>query len=127
MKRSLVVALLVLIFAFPAFAKPHNDKSPDKCSDLWIAVNDTLGNADNYSILGSDPVRMRVSFVVVGGLFPATNVIYLTPKEKKCELNVNMGFTGNDDEFALRSRVHRSLKKLQEAKPPISAKSEGNM
>jgi hypothetical protein len=38
-----------------------------------------------------------------------------------------MGFTGNDDESALRGRVNRALAKMKTAKQSISAKPAGNL
>jgi hypothetical protein len=38
-----------------------------------------------------------------------------------------MGFTGNDDESALRGRVNRALNKLKAAKPSAPAKPAGNI
>lgn len=127
MTRSMVVTLLVLIFAFPAFAKSNSGKQPISCSDLWIAVSETLGNRGNYTVVASDPDRMRASFIVVGGLYSATNLVFLNPGKKNCELNVRMGFTGNDDESAFRGRVGRSLKKQRAANPPAPAKPEGTL
>jgi hypothetical protein len=122
MARSLVFILL-LFLAAPAFAKPY----PAPCSDLWSAVTDTLGNAGNYKIVATDTEEMKASFIVVGALYPGVNALFLKPKGNGCELQIKMGFTGNDDESALRGRVNHALTKLRAAKPSAPAKPAGNI
>jgi hypothetical protein len=120
MARSLVFILL-LVLTTPAFAKPY----PPPCSDLWSAVTDTLGNAGNYKILATDNEQMKASFIVVGALFPGIHAAFVKPRANGCELEVKMGFTGNDDESALRGRVNRALAKRRAAKPSPPASSTG--
>jgi len=122
MARSLVFILLLVLSA-PAFAKPY----PVPCSDLWSAVTDTLGNAGNYKIVASDTEEMKASFIVVGALYPGINALFLKPQGNGCELQIKMGFTGNDDESALRGRVNRAINKLKAAKPSAPAKPAGNI
>ena len=120
MSRLWFLSLLFLLAA-PALAKPD----PLSCGDLWSAVMETLGNKGNYIILASDSERMRASFLVVGSLFPAVNVLSLKAKDQGCDLLVRMGFTGNDDEFALRRRVRRAVSKRKQAKPAPLASAAG--
>lgn len=80
-------------------------------------MTDTLGNDRNYKILASDSDHMKASFVVVGSLVPGTHAAFVKPRPNGCVLEVNMHFTGNDDEFALRVRVDRALAKRRTAKP----------
>jgi hypothetical protein len=120
MSRLSLLSLL-LVLATPAFAKPH----PLPCSDLWSAVTDTLGNQANYSIIATEDEQMKASFIVVGSLYPGRGVVSLKPKKDGCELEINMGFTGIDDEFALRSRVNRALTKKKAAKPPSPSTGAG--
>ncbi|MGA8669619.1 MAG: hypothetical protein WB679_07070 [Terracidiphilus sp.] len=122
MTRSFVFILL-LVLTTPAFAKPY----PVPCSDLWSAVTDTLGNAGNYKIVATDEDSMRASFIVVGALYPGINALFLKPQVNGCELQIKMGFTGNDDESALRGRVNRALAKMKTAKQSTSAKPAGNL
>jgi hypothetical protein len=116
MARSLVFILL-LVLTTPAFAKHH----PIPCSDLWSAVTDTLGNAGNYKIVATDYEQRKASFIVVGALYPGINALFLKPQDNGCELQIKMGFTGNDDESTLRGRVNRALAKLRAAKPSPAA------
>jgi hypothetical protein len=122
MARSLVFILL-LALATPAFAKPY----PIPCSDLWSAVTDTLGNQGNYKIVATDYEEMKSSFIVVGALYPGVNALFLKPQGNGCGLQVKMGFTGNDDESALRGRVNRALAKRKAAIPSAPAKPAGNL
>ena len=122
MARSLVFILL-LALATPAFAKPY----PIPCSDLWSAVTDTLGNQGNYKIVATDYEEMKSSFIVVGALYPAVNALFLKPQGNGCGLQVKRGFTGNDDESALRGRVNRALAKRTAAIPSAPAKPAGNL
>jgi hypothetical protein len=111
---------LFLALAAPAVAKPY----PLPCSDLWNAVTDTLGNPGNYTIVAIDNEHMKASFIVVGSLYPAGNSVFLKAKGDGCELETRMGFTGNDDGFALRSRVNRALAKRKAANLPTPASSD---
>lgn len=113
------VFILLLVLTTPAFAKHY----PPPCSDLWSALTDTLGNARDYEILASDSGHMKASFVVVGSLVPGTHAAFVKPLSNGCELEINMKFTGNDDESALRNRVERALVKRRKAKPSLPATS----
>ena len=119
MLRTAIFSLL-LALAPSAFAKPF----PMPCSDLWAAVTDTLGEAGNYKIIAIDDEQMKASFLVVGALYPASNVLSLKPKGNGCELQIKMGFTGNDnDDWALWRRVNRAVAKQKEAKESRPAPS----
>jgi hypothetical protein len=117
------VFCLLLVLAMPsALAKPF----PMPCSDLWSAVTDTLGDAGNYKIVAIDDEQMRVSFLVVGALYPAGNVVSLKAKGNGCELQIKMGFTGNnDDDWALWRRINRAVAKQNAAKKRQPASSTG--
>jgi hypothetical protein len=110
---------LLLVLAAPAFARPV----PVPCSDLWSAVTETLGNTGNYAILSISDKQLKASFIVIGAVFPANNYIWLKPKQDGCDLQVRMGFTGNDDGFALRRRVNRALTKKRVARPSPPAET----
>ncbi len=118
---------LLLALTVPAFAKPHNQKQPIRCSELWTAVSETLGDARNYNVVVLDNEGMKSNFVVVGGLFSAMNLVQLKPTASGCDLRLRFGFTGADDEAAFRSRVNRALKKLYAAKAsaqPVSGAAQ---
>ena len=52
--RLVVVALLSLALALPAFGKTYKSTYPVPCSDVWGAVKDTLSNPENYDVVESD-------------------------------------------------------------------------
>jgi len=124
MSRSSLLSLAFLLAA-PAFAKPY----PLPCSDLWSAVTDALGNTGNYKIIAADDEQMKASFIVIGALYPGINALNLKPRDNGCDLQIRMGFTGNDDEGALRSRVNHAVAKRKAAKPappaPVPAPAAG--
>jgi hypothetical protein len=120
MSRSFLLFLL-LVLAAPAFAKSR----PLPCSDLWSAVTDTLGNQGNYSIIATNDEQMKASFIIVGSLYPGRGVVSLKPRKDNCELQINMGFTGNDDEFTFRRRVNHALTKKKAAVQSTPAHSTG--
>lgn len=110
---KLTLLALLFVLATPAFAKPY--LLP--CNDLWSVVIETLRNQGNYKIVATDAEQMKASFIVVGALYPGINLMSLKPKDSGCELEIQMGFTGNDDEFALRNRVSHAVAKRKAAKP----------
>ncbi len=113
--RSLLLPLL-LITAAPAFARSHPAKPPVPCSDVWNAVTQTLDDSREYTIIFVDGSQMRAVFSVFAARFPQIDAVKLKPHQGTCELNIRMGFTGNDDEWAFRRRVNRSLQRLETAK-----------
>ena len=64
MVKFVVVALILVTFALPAFSKSHKDTYPASCSELWAAVKDTLGNKENYEIKLTDEAGMKASYNV---------------------------------------------------------------
>jgi len=124
MVRFLLLPLLFSL-AVSGVAKPHNEKQPIPCSDLWTAVNETLGDAGNYKIVAMDNDQMKANFIVVGARFAQMNLVELKPRESGCELQLRIGFTGADDEGAFRNRVSRALKKLNAAKASVHPNSGG--
>jgi len=123
MLRVLLVSLF-LASSVQAFGKPY----PLPCSDVWDAVKYTLENKDNYRIVAMDSSQMRASFIVVGSLYPGVHAVFLKTRGNGCDMEVKMGFTGNDDEGALRNRVNHALAKRKATKPvaptPSTAASE---
>jgi hypothetical protein len=113
MSRFSLVSLFIAL-AVPAFAKPF----PLPCNDVWAAVKDTLQNTDNYRIVAMNSDQLRASFIVYGALYPGVHAVFLKPRGNGCDMEVKMGFTGNDDEGALRNRVNHALAKRRAAKPP---------
>jgi hypothetical protein len=81
-----LVFILLLVLSAPAFAKPY----PVPCSDLWSAVTDTLGNANNYKIIATNGDQMEASFIVVGALHPGVNALFPeTPGQRQRVANQN--------------------------------------
>lgn len=117
MTRSLFFILLCAL-ALPSFAKPPADKHPTSCEELWPAVTQTLGDLGNYKVIALDNEQMKANFIIVGALFSQMDLVELKPRNGGCDLQLKIGFTGNDDEAAFRKRVNRALKKLYAAKPP---------
>jgi hypothetical protein len=116
-----MLLVLLLALSVPAYAKHKQKKPPIPCSDLWTAVSETLGNTDNYRIVAIDNEHKKANFTVVGALFPKMGLVWLKPGKSGCELRLKIGFTGADEDFALRTRVNRVLKKLEADKASSSS------
>jgi hypothetical protein len=110
--------LFLLVLTAPAFAKPR-----PSCGELWSALTETLSKQDDYRIVATDSERMRASFVIVGSQVPGVHAAFLIPRATGCEMEVKINFTGIDDEFALRERVHHVLAKRRIVKPSSPAAS----
>jgi hypothetical protein len=132
MMRSVVVALMWLAVALPAFGKTYKSTYPDPCSEVWGAVKDTLGNAENYSVTESDDAKMTASYnvkhaahvTITGAALQRTNHITLVSKGTVCEMQVVSNYSGfeHDDKGDFKKRVDESLAKLKGAKPSEPAK-----
>jgi hypothetical protein len=132
MMRFVVVALMLLTVAMPAFGGAHKDNYPVPCSQLWGAVKDTLGNAENYSIVASDDTKMTAMYDVhhavhtsiAGAALQRTNSVALTPQGSGCEMQVHSNYSGwnHDDAGDFNKRVAESLAKLKAPKPADTGK-----
>ncbi|MGA2904555.1 MAG: hypothetical protein ABSD98_12030 [Candidatus Korobacteraceae bacterium] len=132
MMRFVLVALISLIVAVPAFGKTYKSTYPDSCSDLWPAVKDTLSNADNYAVTGTDDAKMHADYDpkhaahvnVSGALLQRKNHVTLVPKGTGCEMQVVSNYSGweHNDQGDFKTRVDESLAKLKGAKPAEPAK-----
>ena len=60
---------------------------------------------------------------MIGAMVSPMNLVQLKPRNSGCDLEIRMGFTGNDDEGAFRHRIDRALKKLDAAKASARANS----
>ncbi len=123
MRRFVVVALLLLTAAGPAFAKTHKDMYSVQCSVLWPAVKDTLRNSGKYGIIGIDNTELTASFNIGGTLTgKRINSVVLNVKPDGCEMQVQSAYSGwtNNDAGDFKKRVDESLAKLQ-AVPPAPA------
>lgn len=122
MIRRFLAVLLLLLPAIPALAKSNPDYYPIPCDALWTAVTSTLNNPANYSIIVSDDVARRVSFVVVGDLTVYKDVVVLTSQDKGCitRLYITQVGSDNSNERSFRGRLKRTLARMQRPKTPLA-------
>ena len=128
MARFFALVLLLLSVSFPALAKPKGDTYPVPCNQLWDAVTGTLGNPGNYTIMAKNDDEMTASFTIVGAPRVRMNTIALSPRDAGCEMKVTIPESGigNSEEGVFRSRVKKSLDKLNAVKPAEVAKPAGS-
>jgi len=124
MMKAVVVALIFLTLAMPAFAKAHKDTYPVPCSELWAAVKDTIKNSGNYSVLSLDNAEMMASYSVGGTLRQRTNSVSLSGQGASCDMQVQSTYRGlaHDDAGDFKTRVDESLSRLRASRPADSAK-----
>jgi len=132
MLRFAVAAFLLSTFALPVLGKTHKITYPNACGDVWAAVKDTLGNAENYTIKITDESRMTVSYsvkhsahvTVTGALRQRPNTVSLGPQAAGCEMEVQSNYSGfeHNDAGDFTKRVSESLAKRKEATPAEEAK-----
>ena len=130
--RVAVAVLLLPLFALPVPGKSHKVTYPNACSEVWAAVKDTLGNAENYTIKITDESRMTVSYsvkhsahvTVTGALRQRPNTVSLTSQGTGCEMEVQSNYSGfeHNDSGDFTKRVNESLAKRKEASPAEAAK-----
>jgi hypothetical protein len=119
-------------FALPVFSKTHKDTYPNACSEVWTAVKDTLGNAENYSVKMTDEARMTTTYsvkhsahvTITGALRQRPNTVSLISKGTGCEMSVESNYSGfeHNDAGDFTKRVNESLAKLKESPPAAPAK-----
>ena len=132
--RLVVVALMSLVLALPAFGKTYKSTYPSPCSEVWGAVKDVLSNPENYSVAESDDAQMTASYNVKhaahvnvsGAILQRTNHVTLVSKGTVCEMQVVSNFSGweHNDKGDFKNRVDESLAKLKAATPSQPAKPE---
>lgn len=132
--RLVVVALISLALALPAFGKTSKNTYPVPCSELWGAVKDTLSNAENYNVEESNDTLMAASYkvkhaahvTVSGAVLQRANHVSLVSKGTECEMQVKSNYSGfeHNDSGDFRKRVEESFAKLKESKPAEPAKPE---
>lgn len=130
--KTVVAALVLLVFSIPTFAKsksvdPVKGIYPISCDDLWIAVKATLGNKSNYALASVNDLELHASFTVVGDLILYTDRVTLYPKEGGCTIKAEISEVGaeNVNWRAFHKRLGQSLTKLQAAKSTDAPKSPG--
>ena len=132
MMRFVVVALISLAVALPAFGRTYKTTYSDPCSEVWGAVKDTLSNPENYSVQESDDAKMTASYnvkhaahvTITGAALQRTNHVTLVLKGTACEMQVVSNYSGfeHDDKGDFKKRVDESLAKLRVATPTQPAK-----
>jgi len=128
-----VVALISLALALPAFGKTSKNTYPAPCSDLWGAVKDVLSNAENYNVEESNDTLMTAAYkvkhsvhvTITGAALQRTNHVALVSKGTECEMQVKSNYSGfeHDDSGDFRKRVEESFAKLKAPKPAEPAQS----
>jgi hypothetical protein len=125
MKR-LVVCVLLVSTAIPAFGTTHKDVFNVSCGELWRAVKDTLRNSGKYGIIAIDDKELTASYNIGGNLTgKRTNSAVLNSQDNgaSCELQVQTAFSGlvNSDYSDFKKRVDDSLTKLKGQPLPADA------
>ena len=125
--RRVVVALIALALALPAFGKTSKNTYPVPCSDMWGAVKDVLGNAENYNVEESNDTLMAATYkvkhaahvTVSGAVLQRANHVSLVSKGAECEMQVKSNYSGfeHNDSSDFRKRVEESFAKLKGSKP----------
>ena len=125
--RHVVVALISLALALPAFGKTSKNTYPVPCSEMWGAVKDVLSNAENYNVEESNDTLMAATYkvkhaahvTVSGAVLQRANHVSLVSKGTECEMQVKSNYSGfeHNDSSDFRKRVEESFAKLKEAKP----------
>jgi hypothetical protein len=126
MVRNIVCALTLSLVVLPAFGKSHKEPYPNNsCSQVWAAVKDSLGNAENYTIKISDESRMTASYTVkhsahvtlTGALRQRPNTVILTSSGSGCQMEVQSNYSGfeHNDAGDFVKRVNEALARLKGA------------
>jgi len=133
MLRSVVVALISVILALPAFGATYKNSYPESCSELWPAVKDVLSNPNNYNVTKTDDAKMHADYDVKhaahvnisGALLQRKNHVTLVPKDNGCEMQVVSNYSGweHNDQGDFKSRVDESLAKLKNSNAPPTDKT----
>ena len=133
MMRPLLVCLISLAFAVPAFGKTYKNLYSVPCNQVWDAVKDTLGNPQNYDVTSKDDAKMTADYDVKhaahvnisGALLQRKNHVTLVPKGANCEMQVVSNYSGweHSDRGDFKTRVDESLAKLNAAKTSEAPKA----
>ena len=130
--RLIIVAFMSLTLALPAFGKTYKTTYPDPCPQMWSAVKDTLGNADNYTVEKTDDALMTASYQVKhsahvnisGALLQRTNKVTLVTEGAGCQMQVVSNYSGweHNDQGDFKQRVEDALAKIKAASASQPAK-----
>ncbi len=127
MKKIGMIVLVSLFLALPAFAMTYKTNYSIPCSQVWVAVKDTLSVPDNYTVVSTDDAQMTSSYDVKhsahvnisGTVLQRTNKVTLVTKGTGCEMQVVSNYSGweHNDKGDFKKRVDESLAKLNASKP----------
>ena len=122
------LALLVLLAAAPAWAKPRESERFDvACPVLWQAIENVLHSYNKYEIQTIDEAGQTATYEV-GGSHADTVSIAATTKTRSgngCQLVLDAPrvWDFNNDIFDLQVRVEQAVRKIQ--KNPSAAAASG--
>jgi glycerol-3-phosphate dehydrogenase len=129
-----VGGFVCLTVALPAAGKTYKSIFPVACSEVWTAVQETLGDAEHYNVTEKDNAKMTAAYHpkhtvhvnVSGTLLQRTNHVTLLPKGAACEMHVVSNFSGweHDDQGDFKKRVEEALAKAKNAPEAGPAKQE---
>jgi len=124
MRKAIILALMSLVVAVPAFAKVHKDAYSMPCSQLWDAVQDTLKNSGFYTVVLADNSQLSAAFNISGAIHSRTISVHLEPQGTGCEMQTQTSFSGlmQNDAGDFKSRVDQAITKPYGAKPAEAAK-----
>jgi hypothetical protein len=127
-----VLALITLAPALPAFSKTYKSTYPIACGQIWGPVKDTLGNKEEYAQVKIDDEHMRADYQpkhsvhvdISGTLLQRMNHVTLVPKGIGCEMEVvsNWSGWGHEDQGDFKKRVDETLAKSKAVTPAQPAK-----
>ncbi len=131
MVKVAAVVVLLSTLALPVFGKTHKVTYPNACGEVWAAVKDTLGNAENYTVKLTDEARMTVSYsvkhaahvTITGALRQRPNTVSLRPQGTGCGMEVESNYSGfeHNDAGDFTKRVNEALAKRKESTPAEAA------
>lgn len=117
--RITAVAVLVLVFALPAFGKTYKTTYPVACSQVWSAVKDTLSNPENYNVAETDDAQMTAKYDVKhsahvnisGAALQRQNKVKLVPEGTGCQMQVVSNYSGweHNDQGDFKKRVEEAM------------------
>jgi hypothetical protein len=118
--NRLIIAIVLLTLAAPAYAKTHKDNFDVPCSTLWKAVKDTIRNSGKYIVVSIDEPDMTASYSI-GSILTSkrVNSVSLNPKSNGCEMQTQTSYSGlvNNDAGDFKKRVEDSLAKMKSDTP----------
>ena len=132
--RLLVVALMSLALALPAFGKSHKSSYSFPCSEVWTAVKTTLGNEANYSNVELNETTMTAAYhvkhaahvTVTGAVLQRTNHVALESDGASCDIKIGSNYSGfeHNDADDFKKRVDDALAKMKGGTPAEPAKTD---